>query len=114
MAKVVKKNEICKGLAKKNGPFPRFSGGHHGTYAWHNTEFLKRAVPSLLVLYSRPLCKHSVCYLSLKEVEIFYFFQKFRSKTCVCEIFVVPLQRDLNEGTRNGSLARVKTCLYAD
>jgi hypothetical protein len=43
----------------------------------------------------RPLCKHSACYLSLKEVELYLLFQKFRSKTCVCEIFVVPLHAKL-------------------
>jgi hypothetical protein len=33
--------------------------------------------------------------------------QKNTKKTCVCEKFVVSLHREMNEGTRKGSLARI-------
>jgi len=49
-----------------------------------------------LLSAAKPLFSASgACYLSLKEVENLYFFKNSALFTCVCEIFVVPLQRNM-------------------
>ena len=84
VAKILVPSDICLFVFSSLFPsptqkFPRKYCRVLQTIRKNERDFEKGYALSL-ELYSRPLCKHSACYLSLKEVENLYFFKNSAHK----------------------------------